>query len=164
MKQLLFILTLMVLVSGCKKDKIPAGEPSPTLTKWERISGHYNVYDTLGNFLYEMDISHSIGTSIYGYRVDSLHYSNFDGNFTLHAVQSQSSSNPNGVTIGCYSAIPDSIDNHWDLFDYGSSEEYNTFRDDTIVFYFEKQNMPYWWNDATAYYHANEKHVAVKQH
>lgn len=162
MRLLFVLLSLVVFVTSCKKKQ--QSEPLPTLTKWDLILGHYKVYDTTGVFIYEMDITHSIGTTIQGYRADSLTFTNFDGNFDLTAFQSQGSPYPNNVTIGSYTALHDSIDNRWDIFDFGSDEEFNNFRNDTIVFYFQKQNMPYWLNDATPYFNGNLKHIAVKQH
>lgn len=163
MKQLFCILILLAL-TACKKDKTPEQESTPVPTKWELIPGHYKVYDTLGNFIYEMDISHTIGSTIEGYRVDSLTFGNFDGNFNFTAAQNQCTTFPNCIRIGSLTAANDSSENRWDIFGYNVTEEYNNFRNDTIVFYFEKQNMPYWWNDGTTFFQGNLKHVAVKQH
>ena len=162
MKQLFGILFLIAVIVGCTKEKTPAPIPTPSPTKWELVSGHYKVYDSTGVFIYEMNITHSSGYNEFGY-VDSLHFENFDGNFNVSTIQSQASPYPNNVTIGSYTSLYDSIDNRWDIFGYGSDGVYNTFRNDTIVFYFQKQNMPYWWNDGTQYFNSKLKHIAVKQ-
>jgi hypothetical protein len=163
MRLLLGVLFLIILVAGCKKDKTPTPEPTLAPTKWELIPGHYKVYDSTGVFLYEMDITHSIGTSVQGYRVDSLTFINFDDNFTFTAPQNQCSDYPNCIRIGSLTEVHDSIDNRWNIFGYGTDIEFNNFRNDTIIFYFQKQNMPYWWNDGTQYFNENLKHIAVKQ-
>lgn len=155
---LLLFLTLMM--TGCKKEQTP--EPVTIHSKWELIPGHYNVYDSTGAYIYEMDITHFSGTNSYG-DVDSLHFMNFDGNFNLLAIQSKASPYPLNVTIGSYTELHDSINNRWNIFGFGSDGIVNTFRNDTIVFYFEKQNTPYWWNDGTQYFNGNLKQIAVKQ-
>jgi hypothetical protein len=163
MRLLLGLLFLIVLVAGCKKDKTPTPEPTPAPTKWELIPGHYKVYDSTGVFIYEMDIEYSSGTSSLGYHIDSLTFINFDDNFNFHVAQTAASNNKNNVFIGIHEGVSDSINNHWTIFDLGSDEHFNSFRNDTIVFYFQKQNMPYWWNDGTQYFNENLKHIAVKQ-
>lgn len=162
MKHFYLLLFLMLLGVGCKKTQTP--EPVATPSKWELIPGHYNVYDSTGAYIYEMDISHSIGSSVYGYRVDSLTFVNFDGNFTFTVQQNQCVDYPNCIRIGSLTEVKDSIANRWNIFGYGTNSEYNNFRNDTILFYFQKQNTPYWWNDGTQYFNENLKHIAVKQH
>lgn len=163
MKQLFGILFLIALVTGCSKDKTPTPEPIPAPTKWELVPGHYKVYDSTGVFIYEMDIEHTSGTNIYGATVDTLHFINFDGQFDLTVTQASPTNFPDMITTGSETAILDSINNRWDLFCYSPDPVYNNFRNDTIMFYFQKQNMPYWLNDATPYFNANLKHIAVKQ-
>ena len=163
MKQLFGILFLIAVIVGCTKEKTP----TPTVsnpTKWELVTGHYKVYDSTGVFIYEMDITHSTGTSQQGYRTDSLCFNKFDNQFDFTAVQNQSCTFSNCIRIGVYSAVEDSVSNRWNIFGYGSDGVYNTFQNDTIVFYFQKQNMPYWWNDGTQYFNGNLKYIAVKQH
>lgn len=162
MKRLFGILFIIAVIVGCTKEKTP----TPTVsipTKWELVSGHYKVCDSTGVFIYEMDITHSIGATTDGYRVDSLTFINFDGNFTFTAPQNQCYDYPNCIRIGALTAAPDSISNRWDIFGYGTDSEFNNLRNDTITFYFQKQNMPYWINDATPYFNSNLKHIAVKQ-
>ena len=162
MKRLFGILAVLALVS-CKKDKTPLPVPTPAPTKWELIPGHYKVFDTLGNYIYEMDISYIKAYSANGYPSDSFKFDNFDNQFNLKAYQNQNCFYPNCVEIGSYEAIVDSIGNRWNIFGLGG-QNLSVFRNDTIVFYFEKQNMPYWWNDGTSFFQGNLKHVAVKQH
>lgn len=163
MKRLFGILFLLILVAACKKDKTPKQEPDPAPTKWELIPGHYKVYDSTGVYIYEMDISHTSGLNIYGVPIDTLHFMNFDGQFDLKIRQSNFSNFPDMITTGSQTAILDSINNRWDLFCYSPDSVYNNFRNDTILFYFQKQNTPYWWNDGTQYFNGNLKHIAVKQ-
>lgn len=163
MKQLFGILFLIALVIGCTKEKTPKPEPAPSLTKWEKIPGHYKVYDTTGGFIYEMNIAYSSGTSSLGYHIDSLHFDKLDNQFDLTIKQEDFANYPDMITTGVQTAIKDSNDNRWDLFCVSPDPVYNNFRNDTIIFYFQKQNMPYWWNDAAPYFNGYVKQIAVKQ-
>ncbi|AEA42125.1 hypothetical protein [Fluviicola taffensis] len=40
------------------KKKVPNQPTVPEPTKWEKIAGHYKVFDTTGIYLYEMDLVH----------------------------------------------------------------------------------------------------------
>jgi len=166
MKKLIQMLFLILLATACGKDKpLVLKTPVPAAaSKWELIPGNYKVYDTVGTFLYDLQIAHTTGTHPNGNRLDTLHYTNFDGNFNFSAIQSQGSIYPNNVTIGHHIQVHDSIDNRWNIYDLGTDEIYNVYRNDTIEFYFEKHNMPYWINDGTFYFYGRIKHIAVKQH
>jgi hypothetical protein len=156
---------LGIMLAGCKKAKVEKEKMpvTPPISKWALISGDYKVYDTAGVFLYDMSISHSKGQNTQGIIVDSLHFTNFDGNFNISA--SQSAGCPNYCTrVGSHTAISDSINNRWNIFGMGSGQIYNYWHDDTIVMYFQKHNTPYWINDGTSYSNKLLKHVAVKQH
>jgi len=160
------MLFLILLATACTKDKapIPSTPVSSTPSKWELIPGNYKVYDTVGVFLYDMEIAHSVGTSMSGNSLDSLIFTNFDGNFNFSALQSMNFLSPNNITIYHHIELHDSIDNRWNIYDLGSDNTYNNYRNDSIVLYFRKQNMPYWLNDGTTYYNGKRKHIAVKQH
>lgn len=162
MKLLFVLLSLIPLVTSCKKKQ--QSEPTPILTKWDMVPGHYKVYDSTGVFIYEMEIIHTSGINEYGGTNDTLQFIDFDGQFNLTIGQSNFSNFPDMVSTGSQTAIVDTNGNHWDLYCYSPDYVYNNFRNDTIVFYFRKQNMPYWWNDATPYFNEKLKHIAVKQH
>jgi len=156
-----------LLLFACKKDKVskPLIPPPVMVSKWEKIPGHYKVYDTLGVFMYEMDILHSDTTLPDNTHIDSLHYIGFDGQFNFTAMQTSFSNWPvNNVRIGVHNPVIDSNNNRFRIFGYGPIVPYNNFKNDTIIFYFEKQNILYYLHDLVPYYYCNCKHVAVKQH
>ena len=83
----IFLLATMVagsfLFGGCKKDKVPIVKPIE-LTKWEKLSGNYKVYDTLGIYLYDMSIAHIYNNLN---NADSLYFQNLDDNFNFGRQQ-----------------------------------------------------------------------------
>ena len=158
------IIISAILLVACKKDKVPLPIPVPEPTKWEKITGHYKVYDTLGVFMYEMDISYSGGTTAQGYPRDTLHFINFDNQYILSAHQSDFSNFPDMIRIGIHDPVIDTNNDRYRIFGYGPQNGFNNFVNDTIIFYFEKQNILYYIQDVTPYFYCKCKHVAVKQH
>ena len=70
----------------------------PEPTKWEKIAGHYKVYDTTGVYLYDMDLVHTHNNVT---NRDSIRFENFDGEFTFTAQQIETSNLPmyNGLYL-----------------------------------------------------------------
>ncbi|MFN6086181.1 MAG: hypothetical protein ACK476_14800, partial [Fluviicola sp.] len=76
----LFVLIFLLILFSCTKDKTPTFVDNRTI--WEKVNGKYNVYDTLGNFLYEMEIIHK-DPKLTGSIADSLQFINFDHDFNF---------------------------------------------------------------------------------
>ncbi|TSJ47573.1 hypothetical protein [Fluviicola chungangensis] len=148
------------LFFSCTKEKTPT-PVTPEPTKWEKIAGHYKVYDTTGVYLYDMDLIHIHVSE----QIDSLRFENFDSEFTFTVKQLYPSpmNFPMCVSIGGHDTLYDSNSKRWKL-SAGISEEYNNFRNDTIHLNFQKTNINYYISDLTAYYACNCKQIAVKQH
>ena len=93
---ILVFITGMNILFSCTKKKTPV-PAIPEPTKWEKIAGHYKVYDTTGVYLYGMDLVciHNDATD-----EDSIRFENFDNNFTFIALQVDFSSIPMYVRIG----------------------------------------------------------------
>jgi|GEM_PF-1485422 len=164
--QIILLLGLcLILMTSCKKDELILPKPN-MITKWQKITGHYKVYDTLGVFMYEMDIYHSDTLLENKYKVDSLTFINFDGQFSFSTVQSSItvSNYPNMLQLGMHYPLLDTNNKRFRIFGYGPQNGYNNIKNDTIIFYFEKQNILYYLHDLVPYYYCNCKHVAVKQH
>lgn len=144
---------------ACTKEKTPT-PATPEPTKWEKISGHYKVFDTTGVYLYDMDLIH-IHNPVNNR--DSIRFENFDGEFTFTSEQQEWSNIPMGVTIGGGDMLYDSNNKRWKL--YGASWlDYNVFYNDTIKLRFNKTNINYYIEDLTPYYACDCKQIAVKQH
>lgn len=145
---------------ACTKEKTPT-PVTPESTKWEKIAGHYKVYDTTGVYLYDMDL---VGIHV-NEQTDSLRFENFDSEFTFTVKQLYPSpaNFPMCISIGGHDTLFDSNSKRWKL-SAGISEEYNNFRNDTIRLNFQKTNINYYIEDVTPYYSCDCKQIAVKQH
>ncbi|MNJ86513.1 hypothetical protein D3C87_40130 [compost metagenome] len=158
----LLILALIVGVSiffSCTKEKTPTSV-TPEPTKWEKIEGHYKVYDTTGVYLYDMDLIHSHNNAT---NRDSIRFENFDGEFTFTTQQEEFANLPMYVRIGGYDPLYDSNGKRWKITSAAFSY-YNNFSNDTIPFRFSKTNINYYISDLTPYYACDCKQIAVKQH
>ncbi len=147
---------------SCTKDKIPT---PPELTKWEKIAGNYKVYDTLGIYLYDMEIVHIYNDSA---KIDTLVYLNLNDRFEIFSRQYflPNNVNPFSISIGPEDPIFDKQNNRWDLFPLGDypTESFNVWKNDTIIMKYRLTNIKYWIEDATPYLDTIIKQVAVKQH
>jgi hypothetical protein len=158
--KLLFVVLVTVFMS-CRKDKVqePVFEEP---TKWELISGYYKVYDTLGEYLYNMEIKHKRVELESGHIRDSLEFINFDNDFTFTFNQPNFSNIPMKVHIGVHDTLWDKDNNRWRLFS-GNMDEYNFWVNDTIKLRFNKTNINYYLQDLVPYYECDCKQIAVKQ-
>lgn len=148
------------LLCACTKEKVPPIPTPPEPTKWEKIAGHYKVYDTTGVYLYDMDLIHSHNDAT---NRDSIRFENFDGNFNFTVQQEEASNTPMNVTIGVHNLLHDSNSKRWKIFG-PSYLDYNNWNNDTINFRFNKTNINYYIEDVTPYYACDCKQIAVKQH
>ncbi len=147
------------LLFACTKEKTPT-LVTPEPTKWEKIAGHYKVYDTTGVYLYEMNLVHIHNDAT---NRDSIRFENFDGEFTFTVQQEEFANIPMYVAIGFHDTLFDSNNKRWKLSS-GTFTYYNNFRNDTIPLKFQKTNINYYISDLTPYYACDCKQIAVKQH
>ena len=161
------ILAFMIIsLFSCRKDKVQEPvieEPS----KWELISGDYKVYDTLGEYLYNMSINYERLLNSQGEEYDNFEFINFDNEFVFDKSQYSKPSNYYGsqlyVELGSHDTLFDSDGNRWKFF--GVLEEgYNKFQEDTIFLKFKKTNINYYLQDVVPYYECECKQIAVKQY
>ena len=156
------MLICIMLSVACKKDKVPNSIAEQDI--WELrsvIAGDYKVYDTLGNYLYEMQISRiKYSTNSIA---DSLRFENFDNEFSFTVEQYKWSNRLMGVRIGSHNILYDTNNKRWKIHS-GLSDIYNNFENDTIRLRFQKTNINYWVEDAVPYYVCDCKQIAVKQH
>nr|WP_294858087.1 hypothetical protein [uncultured Fluviicola sp.] len=163
-KYQLLITTFFVGVSmffSCTKEKKPIIPTVPEPTLWEKVNGHYKVYDTTGVYLYDMSIVHIHVND----QVDSLRFENFDGEFTFTVKQSSPnpSNYPNYIDLGYHMMLYDLNSKRWKLGG-ATYEYYNSYNNDTLPLRFLKTNINYYIEDVTPYYTCDCKQIAVKQH
>lgn len=169
MKYLLAILSIVLIFSCSKKEALPTkGEP---IKRWEKYIGNYYVYDTLGNFMYDMSISHS--QSNHQYPNDSLTIVNFADTFDLNFLFNPNFTGNGGagskeyLNIGVHDSIIDYNNKSWfvasELYETNSGVYENSLINDTMVMYFKMDNIKYYMQEAQPYYMCKCKHVAVKQ-
>ena len=165
------LLTISLLLLNCKKEKVPTPTTvdTPKPSKWEVIPGKYKVYDTLNNFLYEMEMTHLTGKDSIGKTTDSLHFENFDGNFNITADNSSANTNisnrpKNYFYIGDYLPIKDKNNKKWRIMGLtGGNYDYNALVNDTVKLRFDKCNIIYYLDDCTPYFCEQVYQIAVKQ-
>lgn len=162
----IFMAVTLLFIAACKKDKVPIPNPHPEITKYEKIAGTYNVYDSLGNFLYQMSLSHSDSIFSTGMIVDTIHFHGLDGQFDFSESQG-SPSNPVNyfIKIGYHGPLYDTLFKRWKIiFSYDPDGVYNnTYQNDTIRFIYQKVNINYYIEDLVPYKDTIIKIVAVKQ-
>lgn len=124
---------------------------------WNSVTGHYKVYDTTGDFIYEMNISR---ITVDG-NENIAKFENFDGEFTFTAPRSYYY--PKYVNFGAYDTLYDLNNKRWKLGEVANTY-YNNMHGDTLPLYFHITNINYWIYDAVPYYSAFIKQVAIKQH
>jgi hypothetical protein len=158
-KKLIPIVIGVSLLWACTKEKTPM-PVTPEPTKWEKIAGHYKVYDTTGVYLYDMDLLHIHNDAT---NRDSIRFENFDGEFTFTTQQEDFVNIPMYVAIGGGDTLFDSNNKRWKLSG-GTYTYYNNWHNDTIPLRFQKTNINYYISDLTPYYACDCKQIAVKQH
>ena len=149
----------VLLLLACTKE-ISTLTPE-LLTKWDKIEGSYKVYDTLGEFLYDLNIVHVPDPE--NETIDSLRFENFDGEFTFTVKQENFANMPMYVRIGVHNILFDTQNRRWKLGG-AAYEHYNQFEKDTIRLRFQKTNINYYIEDSTPYFECDCKQIAVKQH
>lgn len=156
-----YFVLLFLIFCSCTKDKTPLSLESTEPTKWERLAGSYDVFDTLGNYLYEMNISHYKSAFA---NLDSLYFTNLDGCFSFGAQQPvYSGEYINKFQFGHHQLLLDNFNSRWKFVEVGNLP-YNNFKNDTIKIKFRITNINYWMLDAVAYCDTTKIQVAVKQH
>lgn len=167
MKLFLTILLGSLLLFSCRKEEEVPCPVQPITPKWEKFIGNYKVYDTLGSFLYSMNISHFSGVNQFGNNVDSLLFQNFIDKFDLKIEFYNNHLNENTLNYGFYDSLADKFTNHWYIgseFDDTSSVLLeNTLINDTIIFYYKLTNIKYYLAERVPYFYCECKQVAVKQ-
>lgn len=171
-----FIAILLVVISvffSCRKEKPKVPDAVKPAACWQKFIGTYMVYDTVNLTSWQMQIYYTTDTNINtGYVYDCLRFNNFDNNFVFK------------FQFNCYSLYPEdplytgisytslNVQNysgkryniHFGHDNISTSYLENNLKNDTIVFYFRKENLQYYFDDGVPYEDAYHTHIAVKQY
>jgi hypothetical protein len=163
LKQLLPIISIALLLLGaCVKVEVkPVPSPAPQ-TMCQKIAGNYKVYDTLGNFLYDMKINYFEST----FKVlDSLEFENINNNFKIGWQQNKAieSEEDYYVSLGHHDSLLDANGHSWTFICAGILP-YNIFKNDTIRIRYNLSNCNYYVADQVPFRYKTFVEVAVKQH
>ena len=155
------------ILSSCNKDC----DDIPEEPTWKKFEGVYNVIKLENGQTYQLNVSFdSLELSNSGGEID-LHivYENFDNSF-----DSLTAKYPNGTPDTQYRIRSFSIQqgkqdyngSRWSLSmladDPNTPELENTLVNDTILFYFQKSNIAFYFEDGVPFYECECKHLAVK--
>lgn len=97
------IVVLLILLSCKKEQPITPQDPPPP---WKKFVGTYQVYDTMGVYLHDMEVSHYSAVNQHGVEVDSLRLDNFNGMFDF-GIQFQNISSKDILAIGIRNGLED---------------------------------------------------------
>lgn len=168
MKPVLFVILTVLFLLSCSKEKeiIPITPPRVP-EQWEKFVGTYQVYDTLGNYKYQLDILHYFsGKNIYGNDADSMKLQNFADTFDI-SYEFIKFTDVSVFEFGFHDSIIDYNNKSWNIStlsdDLSTPKRENVLNNDTIIIYFRQTNIQYYINEAQPYYYCECKHVAVKQ-
>jgi len=164
--KLFFFLTFgFGVLFSCTKDKVPTPPISPE-KPWEKFVGHYKVYDTLGNYLYNSEIEYFTKINSSGFNTDNIRILNLMNKMDYEFIFIPDT-NPNILDLKVNDSIIDKNENHWficSLYDDTLTTIHeNCLINGRITLYFEITNIKYWMNEAVPYVDENVKHVYVKQ-
>jgi hypothetical protein len=158
----LFIILLWLAfafaVAGCRRDEAadPA-TPSTPVDGRDKFVGTYQVFDTLGVYLYEMQVS-KFGT---GGR-DSLLLTNYADTFDLKVLH-ESYWNQDFLQIGAFFPAIDRAGHSWALFGAPGLDGSNVLVNDTIPLKFTMDNIAFYWTEGMPYFSCVCNQIAVKQ-
>lgn len=170
MKQFIIILLFIILLfSNCSKKELLPDEQPYIPEQYERFIGDYKVYDTMGVYLYNMNINHLSSTYFQnGQKIDSLILINFNDTFNLMIDFNPASSGyENTFDIGFHDSIIDYNNKSWNIStlsdDLSTPMRENELKNDSMILYFRQTNIQYYMPEAQPYFFCKCKQVAVKQ-
>lgn len=162
---ILYCCILICTIGSCTKDKIEYTESVP-IKDWQRFLGNYQVYDTVGNYLYNAQIVQFSGINEFGTEIDSITVFNFADTMDL-SFKFSYNTNPNYFDFGFFDSVPDHIGKSWHVSiiyeDTNTIYLENELNNDSMILYYHMTNLPYYINESVPYFDCNCKHVYVKQ-
>lgn len=166
--KLIALAMLITALTNCrpKKDETPTPiiPPPPC---WAKFVGNYIVHDTANNVIYTMSIAHKDTLQSSGSKIDSLIITNYGNKFNFR-VGFLCQSNANVLDFGAGFPAYDHNNKRWAFWvntdDTTTARIENELKNDTIILYFNINNIAFYYNDGVPYYSKNLKHIAIKQH
>lgn len=133
-----------------------------------KFVGTYMVYDTINLTSWQMHIHYTTDTNINnGYIFDCLDLVNFANEFNFKN-QFNCGIISTYLSLGILYPITNHSGKRYNLTinNENPNTPYleNNLKNDTIVFYFRKKNLQYYFDDGVSYEDAYHTHIAVKQH
>lgn len=156
------LLFASALLASCKPEQVKPTESTKEVSKYDLIPGNYKMYDTLGNYLYDLNIKHFREKSTNLIPRDSLLFTNFDGKYSFKTLQNTGSpaNEPNySFRLGVHDSLRDNAGKRTLIF--GISAVYSN---DSIYIHFERDNMKYYLADMVPYNSCDCQQIGVKQH
>jgi len=151
---------MLLFMSSCKPDKPigPTGRSAPVDGR-QMFLGVYDVYDTLGNWRYEMEISLYQDANPY----DSLLIEGWGGAFDVYVQRNQGNTSNYLNFIGSF-GIVDHIGHRWALYsEYDSAFQYNSLINDTLRLSYLKDNIAFYVTNGVPYFRQSYREFAVKR-
>jgi hypothetical protein len=158
----LFIILLWLAfafaVAGCRRDEAadPA-TPSTPVDGRDKFVGIYQVFDTTGVYLYELQVS-KFGT---GGR-DSLLLTNYADTFDLKILHERYWTSDQ-LDIDSFFPAIDRAGHSWALSGASIEDGSNVLANDTIPLKFSMNNIAFYWTEGVPYFSCVCKQIAVKQ-
>jgi len=153
----LLLVATLVCSYGCRRDVVEPG-PSISMDGRQKFVGTYDVFDTLGNWKYEMQISLHEGEPI-----DSLFIEGWGNDFDVY-VQHHRNDQSNFLNFTGVFGIQDYYGNHWALFsEYDSLFMYNRLINDTLRMSYIKDNIAFYVSEGVPYFSQSYREYGVKR-
>jgi hypothetical protein len=149
---------LMVVLVTCKPDKKVQPAPVYPVDGRAKFVGTYDVYDTIGNYEYTMEISLHPGALI-----DSLFIQNWNGAFDVYCQQ-DADVHTDLLNFDGDFGISDHQGRRWALFrEYDTVFQHNLLRNDTLHMAYFKNNIAFYVADGVPYFAQSYREYAVKR-
>ena len=152
--------SILVGMASCKPDKPvgPIGPPTPVDGR-QQFVGVYDVYDTLGNWQYEMKILVYQDDSPF----DSLLIQGWGDAFDVYVQKNQGNTSNYLNFVGDF-GIQDHMGHRWALYsDYDPAFQYNSLVNDTLRLSYLKDNIAFYVDDGVPYFRQSYREYAVKR-
>jgi len=148
----------VLLSTSCRRDRSVDPIAPQEIDGRQKFTGIYDVYDTLGNWNYEMEISLHPGLGI-----DSLRIDNWADNFIVYCQQ-DAGDQSNLLDFGLYFGIQDSQGKRWALYrESDDSFMANRLVNDTLRMAYSLNNIAFYTADGVPYFSQSYREYAVKR-